>query len=147
MEMVKILKEDQERLSRRVDSIECTSIKKINTATNASSNVFHLTDWKTVSQHKRQTKTESVPNQQFEIPTVINHYTILENLNEDNLTSHHYKINKKSKVRKPKIKSRSATNKVLIIADSHAKCCAAYLLHECGEPFEVMGKVMPGAGL
>jgi hypothetical protein len=35
----------------------------------------------------------------------------------------------------------------VIIGDSHARGCAANLLHECGESFEVMGNVIPGAGL
>jgi hypothetical protein len=35
----------------------------------------------------------------------------------------------------------------LIIGDSHARSCAANLLHEYGESFEVMGNVMPGEGL
>jgi formate-dependent nitrite reductase cytochrome c552 subunit len=44
VEIVKILKDDQEQLSLRVDNIECTSDKRINTVNNASSNAFHLTD-------------------------------------------------------------------------------------------------------
>jgi hypothetical protein len=48
---------------------------------------------------------------------------------------------------KQKTKFRSITNKVLIIGDSHARGCAANFLHECDESFEVMGNVMPGAGL
>lgn len=38
VEIVKILKEDQKQLSHMVDRVECTSVKKINTLTNASSN-------------------------------------------------------------------------------------------------------------
>jgi hypothetical protein len=50
VEIVKIVKEDQEQLSLRVDDVKCTSDKRMNTVANASSNAFHLTDWKIVSQ-------------------------------------------------------------------------------------------------
>jgi hypothetical protein len=49
VEIVKILEEDQEQISLRVDNIECTSEKMVNTEINANSNVLHLTDWKKVS--------------------------------------------------------------------------------------------------
>jgi hypothetical protein len=86
-------------------------------------------------------KTDSGLHQQFKIPIVVNHCAVLENLNVESLKPHHHKINQKPKVMKPKIQSRAPGIKVLIIRDSHAKSCAANLLHDCGKSFEVMGNV------
>jgi hypothetical protein len=78
---------------------------------------------------------------------VVNRYTILENLKEENLAPYYHNMKRKPKVKQLQIMARSATNKVSIIGDSHARGCATNLLHEYVKSFEVMGNVMPGAGL
>jgi hypothetical protein len=147
VEIVKILKEDQHHLSLRVDHIECTTEKKANTETNANSNVLRSTDWKMVSCSKRHANIDTVLPQKFKIPTVVNRYAILESLQEENQVPYYHNINQNPTAKKTKTKARSKTNKVLIIRDSHARGCAANLLREHGEAFEVIGNVMPGAGL
>jgi hypothetical protein len=80
---------------------------------------------------------------------VINCYAILENLHEDNQVSHQHYRNQSVNVKKSKtgFEQRPKINKVLIIGDSQARGCAVNLLSEHSETLEVIGNVMPGAGL
>jgi GTPase involved in cell partitioning and DNA repair len=80
VEIAKVLKEDQEQLSRKVDGIECSSVNMLNTVSKAGSNAVCLTGRKTVSQHKRQAKIDTDPHQQFKIPKVVNRFAALDNL-------------------------------------------------------------------
>ena len=43
--------------------------------------------------------------------------------------------------------SKPRKNKILVIGDSHARCCAAELSFSLNETFEVMVTVMPGSRL
>jgi hypothetical protein len=119
--------------------------------TNINSKVIPSNDWKTVSNSKRSTNSVTVQQQEYKVPSVINCYAVLENLNEDNQVSdhhHHYRIQFVNvKRNKTRFEQRPKINKVLILGDIHAKGCAVNLLREHSETLEVIGNVMPGAGL
>jgi hypothetical protein len=55
---------------------------------NTDSKVIYSNDWKEVTHSKRPTNSTTVPPQNFKIPTVVNRYTVLENLQEVNQASH-----------------------------------------------------------
>jgi isocitrate lyase len=128
VEIAKVLKED-EQLSRKVDSIECSSANMLNTVSKAGSNAVHLTGWKTVSRHKRQAKIDTDPHQQFKIPTVVNRFAALDNLKEDNSIPQCQNLKLKPTFEKLTTKVHSAKKKVTIIGDSHARGCAANLMN------------------
>jgi hypothetical protein len=111
VEMVKVLKEDQKQLSCRVDNIECSSVNMPNTVSKAGSNAVCLTDRITVSQYKRHAKINTNPHQQFKIPMVVNHFTVLDNLKEDNSVPQCQNFKLKLTVKKLKLKVQSATKK------------------------------------
>jgi isocitrate lyase len=147
VEIAKVLKEDQEQLSRKVNSIECSSVNMVNTVSKAGSNAVRLTGWKTVSRHKRRAKIDTDSYQQLKIPTVVNCFAALDNLKEGNSVPQCQNLKLKPTVKKLTTKVHSAKKKVMIIGDSHARGCAANLIHECGKSFEVMGNVILGSGL
>jgi hypothetical protein len=118
----------------------------LNTVSKAGSNAVCLTDWKTVSKHKRHAKIYTNPHQEFKIPMVVNHFAVLDNLKGDNSVPQCQNFKLKPIVKKLKSKVQLAMKKGLIIGDSHARG-AANLIQECGKSFEVMGNVMPGSGL
>jgi hypothetical protein len=62
VEIAKVLKEDQEQLSRKVDGIKCSSVNMLNTVSKAGSNAVCLTGCTTVSQHKRHAKINTNPH-------------------------------------------------------------------------------------
>ena len=98
------------KISLRIDNTECTSEKRECTETNANSNVLHLTDWKTVSYNKRHVNIDTVPPQQFKIPTVVNRYAILESLQEEKQAPYYHNIKHKPNAKKTKPKARSKTD-------------------------------------
>jgi hypothetical protein len=99
-EIVKIMKEDQTYLLARLDANECRTGKRENSVTNRNSKVIPPNNWKTVSNSKRSTKPVPVKQQEFRIPTVINQYTILENLHEENKVLHQRHRNQLVNVKK-----------------------------------------------
>jgi hypothetical protein len=119
----------------------------LNTVSKAGSNAVCLTGCKTVSQHKRHAKINTNPHHQFKIPTVVNRFVVLDKLKEDNSVPRCQSLKLKPTAKKLKSKVQLAKKRVTIIGDSHARGCAANLIHECGKSFEVMGNVMPGSGL
>jgi hypothetical protein len=103
-EIVKIMKEDRAYLLARLDTNECGTGKRVNSVTNRNSKVIPPNDWKTISNSKRSTKPVPVKQQEFRIPTVINRYTILENLQEENQFLNQHHRNQLVKVKKTKAK-------------------------------------------
>lgn len=142
---MKILKENQDQLSSRVVNIENTSGKKGTIMTNTNSKGYYQNNWKILSPNKQHANNQTSLLQQFKIPLIVNHYTVLENLQEENQVL--FSSNTKFKPSARKAKDLLKTSKVLIIGDSHARGCAANLLNCHGESFEVTGDMMPGARL
>jgi hypothetical protein len=125
VEIKKGLKEDQEQLSRSVDSIECRSVNILNTVCKAGSNAVCLIDWKTVSQHKIHAKINKNPHQ-FKIPGVVNSFAVLDNLKEDNSVPQcqNFKV-------KPMIKKLKSTNFPTRITNSSATTIDSFFIRKC----------------
>ncbi|PNF38959.1 hypothetical protein B7P43_G06603, partial [Cryptotermes secundus] len=147
MEIMKVLKEDQEQFSCRVDSVIPKPANKINSTSTTSCDAFYSSDWNIVPHGKSHPKIDTITPQQFKIPIVVNRYVMAENIDDDILAPSFCNIERKPKVKHVKSNVRRASKKIMIIGDSHIRGCAANLLHMSDESFEVMGKVMPGAGL
>ena len=151
IEIMKILKEDQDQLLSKVVNIENRTVNSGKTI-NAVNNENSRSNWKSESLSKRLTKNRPSPMQQFKIPLIVNCYAVLENLHESNKVpiSSCTKIKPYTNTTKPKpnkTKASTRTRKIVICGDSHARGGASNLLNLYGESFEVIGNVLPGARL
>jgi hypothetical protein len=82
------------------------------------------------------------------IPTAVNRYEILDNLNQPKNISLNQRLEVMQKTYDRKIKTTTRKkHKVLIISDSHARGCAAEVSPNLNKDFEVSSLVMPGTKL
>ena len=81
------------------------------------------------------------------IPTILNRYAILHNLQDDTEFPQLQGQTSKIEYINPKNKrfSYRKKKKIVIIGDSHARGCAAEVSNCMGKSFEVTGTVIPGA--
>ena len=128
-------------------------------------------EWKLMSTNKDRV-VKPTPIQQFQpqpIPTIINRYSIPDNLNlhsqihqpceqVNNRLLPKEKVNRiiesaramqqiKRRDKCNKKTSDKKQNKIIIIGDSHARGCAQELQHKLGHGFQVQGFVKPAANL
>jgi hypothetical protein len=148
VETVKIL-QDQDHLSVRLDNMECLIGKKINVVSNTNKNATHLNARRMDLNSKSFINSAEAQTQESKIQTVINHYATLENQQDENqIQCHNYgEKSVNAKRAEMSVQQLPSSNKVLIIGGSHARGLAANLQSEHKENFEVIGNVMPGAGL
>lgn len=103
------------------------------------------------------------------IPTIINRYKVLDNLNTHSQTHLQHELahtlhtpikecdrissttsaaqQTKGSYKYNKRASPKKRNRIIIMGDSHARGCAQELQHNLGKGFEVQGNVKPGANL
>jgi hypothetical protein len=155
IEIMRIFKEDQDKLLSKVVNIESRTVSSSNKS-NAVIKEDSRSNWKLESSSKRLSKNQPSPMQQFKIPLIVNRYAVLENLHERYQvpTSSCTKAKPNANITKPtpnktkiKTKASSRTRKIVICGDSHARGCASNLLNLHGDSFEVIGNVLPGARL
>jgi hypothetical protein len=99
--------------------------------------------------NKQPDAQQQQQQQQQPIPTIVNHFTLPDNHQEESEASHFPGLFEETAAVKIKNKctSKLQRNKILIIGDSHARGCAAEILASLGTTFEVMVAVMPGSRL
>ena len=109
-------------------------------------------EWLTVTTNKKRNlqvnKTANL-DQHFQIPTCINRYAVLDNLeNKSGLPQEHSKIiNTISNNSRFGHSVKPKKKKVIMIGDSHMRGHAKELSDYLGKDFEVSGTVMPGSRL
>jgi hypothetical protein len=74
VETVKVLKEDQDHVSVRLDNTECLIGKKVNAASNTDKNGTHSNAWKIDLNSKSFINSATAKTREFNIQTMINHY-------------------------------------------------------------------------
>jgi hypothetical protein len=106
VETVKVLKEDQDYLSVRLDNMECSTEKKGNTELNTNNKAIHANVWRMGVNSKSPMKSATTQPQEFKIQTVINRYATLENQHEENQVQRHNYKKKLVNVKKTKTRTQ-----------------------------------------
>jgi hypothetical protein len=109
---------------------------------------FKMRDWIHVPASRRTRNGKPKVNNAQPIPTIVNRYDLLHNLNQPQNISRKRRMEVMNKIYDGKIKiTTGRKHKVLIIGDSHARGCAAEVSSNLNEHFDVSGLVMPGSNL
>jgi len=143
-----------------IDILQKELLSSVSITNTQDNNIASMEGFVNFNSRRKKMKSPTCENgnlpipQQFKpIPTIMNRYALLDNLEEATKTSHSHShketsevipkrnINKKKSL--PTIKKK----KIVIIGDSHARGLATEISSSLDNNFEVTGTVLPGARL
>jgi hypothetical protein len=99
--------------------------------------------WTQVPSNRSKRSSKSHMQYPQPIPTIINCFAPLHNLNDETEVTQTQDLIDKIKI----VRTIKNKNKVLMIGDSHARGYATEIVHNLGKTFNVSGTVMPGSRL
>ena len=148
--IIQLLQEEVNSTPRSIN--DNTRGRNIPSASNSSSDYpkkKNPHNWKQVPYNTRKYNTKSEIQGPQPIPTVINRYTLLSNLQDESDSLQSQGTVDTIEVVKTKTSCTPGPRKkkIIIIGDSHARGYAAEVSSYLGKSFEVMGTVMPGSRL
>jgi hypothetical protein len=126
--IIKLLQEEVNSTPRSIsDNTRGRNIPSVSNSSNDYPKKKNPHNWKQVSYNTRKYNTQSEIQGPQPIPTVINRYDLLSNLQEESEAFQFQGMVDKIEMVKAKTSctSRRCKNKIIIIGDSHARGCAA----------------------